>query len=218
MVKKFLMIAAFALPLIPLFIIFAAGALPADDTQARAERLAPTTINQLARLPLGSEVLLEGTISDRSVPKFRTFVAYKFERHYLNTDLSDMWQLENVQTEPFVLQLAGGLVSIGGAGYQILNPATTEQQPGNVGSNPVRYSGFQIGDRVVLLGRLTGQDTVTADVVIGGTRAAYLAARQATATWSALFIGLSTALVALAFIALYFGRSHTRRISPTAVR
>lgn len=218
MVKKFLIIAAFALPLIPLLIIFAAGTRPVDDTLARVERLASTTIDQLALLPPGSEVLLEGTISDRSVPKFRTFIAYKFERHYLNTDLSDMWQLENVQTEPFVLQLAGGLVSIGGAGYQILNPATIEQQPGNVGSNPVRYSGFQIGDRVMLLGRLTDQDTVMADVVIGGTRAAYLAAQHATATWSALFIGLGTALVALAFIALYFGRSHTRRISPTAVR
>jgi len=220
MTKKLLIVAAFTLPLIPLLIIFTASARPINDTAARVERLQPLTFDQLARLPIGSEVLLEGSISDRSVAKFRTFVAYTTERHYLNTDLSDMWQTENTQSGSFILQFANGSVSISSYGYQIVDPVTVEHQPGNAGSNPLRYSGFQFGDRVTLIGTLasTGSNlSVKADVVIGGMRAAYLAAHQQTAAWSATLVGLGIALVAMLVIALYFGRRQFHRPSHAAV-
>lgn len=196
------------IPTVPVILLVGMNAGVSSSEAARIERLQPLGASRLRQMSPGSEVLIEGRISDAAPARFRSFVAYVRERHYLDADLSDTWRVEERVTSPFVLDASDGEVEIT-SGYRLLNPISSWVAPGTTLTNPMRYTGFEIGDSVVVIGTLIQTPdgvAVRADTVIGGTREAYLAAQQGSLASSALISGVLILVVLLVVAAVYTAR------------
>ena len=179
--KRFVaLVVVVIVPLVPILILVRQSSSGWSSATDRAERLQPVTGDQLRELSDGQEVLIEGTLDPRTPTRFQAFVAYERARHVTDNDLtSDIWQVEEQVTPPVWIALADGqTVRVNNASYQLRHPVSTWVQPGNSGRSPVRYSGLQIGDRVMAIGALVSSaegPILTASVVAGGTRAEWLA-------------------------------------------
>ena len=158
-------------------------------------------------------MLIEGQISARTPTRFRTFVAYMLEQHVLDADLSDRWVPAGRVTPPLWIDLPDGQAQVINGAYQLVNPLATWLQPGTQTSNPVRYSGVEVGSRVVAIGiAVPGAEGVAlfANVVSGGTRSDYLAAQGGAAALPILVGGtlVLTALAGIVLVYLMRQRSH----------
>ncbi len=211
MVKKLLIIAAFMLPLLPVVILIRASVQPTMSSAARAEQLQPLSAAQLGQLPIGSEVLGEGTISTESIAQYRTFVAYIPERHFIDNDLSGYWSTGETHAAPFILRLGDGPVRVSNSDYRLEKPTSLWWQPNNLGDNPMRYNGFALGDRVMVLGTLTNTDhspAIIAQVIYGGTQTDYLAAYEQTKIWLVISAGVLAILVMAVSAVVLISRQH----------
>ncbi len=211
MVKKLLIIAAFMLPLLPVVILIRASVQPTMSSAVRVEQLQPLSAAQLGQLPIGSEVLGEGTISTESIAQYRTFVAYIPERHFIDNDLSGYWSTGETHAAPFILRLGDGPVRVSNSDYRLEKPTSLWWQPNNLGDNPMRYNGFALGDRVMVLGTLTNTDhspAIIAQVIYGGTQTDYLAAYEQTKIWLVISAGVLAILVMAVSAVVLISRQH----------
>jgi len=209
-VFKVLLVGIIAIiPMAPVILLVGINAGTSSGEAARVERLPPLNASRLRQMSPGSEVLIEGRISDAAPARFRSFVAYVREKHYLDADLSDTWRVEEWVTSPFLLDAPDGQIETMGGSYRLLNPTASWIAPGTTRTNPMRYTGFEIGDSVVVIGTLIQTPdgvAVRADTVIGGTRDAYLAAQQGSLTSSALMSGVLILVVLLVVATVYTAR------------
>jgi hypothetical protein len=211
MTKKLVIVAAFVLPLLPIAILIWASVQPTVGSAVRAEQLQPLSAAQLGQLPIGSDVLGEGTISTESIAQYRTFVAYIPERHFLDNDLGGYWSIGEAQAAPFILSLGDGPVRVSNSDYRLEKPTSLWWQPNNVGDYPMRYTGFALGDRVMVLGTVTNADhspAIIAQVVYGGTQTDYLAAYEQTKIWLVISAGMLAILVMAVSVVVLISRQH----------
>lgn len=160
-------------------------------------------------------MLIEGEIDQQTIAKYRTFVAYTQADCIVDNDLFVYCGSGVSVGSPLLISLADGLVRIANDNYAIRNPTGVWHER----AKALRYSGFQRGDRVVVVGTLTstaGGLAIRADVVAGGTRAEYLAAQPTpTLPMAMLAIG-SSAVIGLALIAIVAWRRSRRAALMTA--
>ena len=200
-------------PIVAMLAVIAVTNASATNEAQRAARLQPLGASQLQSLPAGKEALIEGRISARTPTHFRTFVAYLREQHVLDADLSDRWVPAGRYAPPLWIDLPNGQAQVTNNSYQLANPPATWLEPGTPTSNPMRYSGFEVGSRVVVIGiavRGDGGTAIQAHVVSGGTRADYLAAQGGAAALPTLAGILAIALAAFGLILAYFTLRQTR--------
>ncbi|MEI7771845.1 MAG: hypothetical protein WCI67_17770 [Chloroflexales bacterium] len=157
----------------------------------RAERLAPASAAALEDSPLGKEILVEGALSARNKPRFRDFVAYTREEYRgSDKDGHAKWSEDERVTPPLLVDLAAGAVQIGNDDYRISGPHATWQEGstlvwnGLLGEGTKRYRGLVAGRPAMAIGivrRGAEGAELQAELVFGGTRAAYIAAQRDTA-------------------------------------
>jgi len=214
MLKRFSILVAFLLPLLPIALLLAVGGSTSSNEATRVERLQPVSASQLNEIPIGQEVLIEGQIDQQTRTKYRTFVAYTQADCYVDNDLFVYCGSGVPFGSPLRIGLADGLVHVTNTNYAIHNPTGVWYER----DKALRYSGFQRGDRVVVVGTLTstiGGLAIHADFVAGGTRAEYLAAQPSgTLSMAMLAIGFS-AVIGLGLIMLIMRR--TRRPAQVGV-
>ncbi len=161
-------------------------------------RLQPLKAAQLAALPEGGEVLLEGTIDRSSTTQFGSLVAYRRDEHLLDTDLSDLWLPNGRAASAFALDLPDGQVRIDNTNYEVANPPT------QIEWGLMRYQGVALGDRVTVIGTVTHAAAGTkliAQVVSGGTRLDLIAA-QSQASLLTIVLGMICLTLLAAIIGL----------------
>lgn len=220
MIRALLSMVIVILPMALVAAIFGMNTSAAPGETARIERLSPISAAQLSQATPGSEVLVEGRISDHSASVFRSFVAYVREKHYLETDLSDGWRPEASDSSPFTVELLDGQAHVASTTYEVINPLASWTAPGTQVSNPMRYTGLEIGDSVVVVGRVarTAQGvSIYADAVIGGTRAEYLAAQRRRESSSILLGGVAGLTIFLLCAAVYLTRRRSLSTNPARV-
>ncbi len=215
MSKRFLIVIAFLLPLLPLLVFFLVEARQASDEIAAVERLQPQTAAQVSALPAGSEVLIEGRLDAQNTRKLDTLIMYIAENRYLDVDLSEQWAASQVAA-PFVVALPDGFVRVINQDYQLKNPLHTIDRP------PLqRYSGLALGDRVTVIGRVTRDvrgAALQARVVSGGTRVEYLAAQRRGMSSPESIVVICLLLFLLFGAGLWLARKQTQRSAPAALR
>jgi len=206
MLKRFSIIVAFLLPLLPIALLLAFSGSASSNEATRVERLQPVSATQLNEIPIGQEVLIEGEIDQQTITKYRTFVAYTQADCYVDNDLSVYCGSGVPFGSPLLIGLADGHAHVVNDNYAIRNPTGVWYERDKAS----RYSGFQRGDRVVVVGTLTntiGGPTIRADLVVGGTRAEYLAAQPSgTLSMIILAIGFS-AVIGLGLIMVMVRRA-----------
>ncbi|GAB4191852.1 MAG: hypothetical protein OHK0022_05720 [Roseiflexaceae bacterium] len=159
----------------------------------RAERLMPQTSAELSRSAHGSQVLIEGRISQQNPVQFQDFVAYTREEYQSssNSGRNNSWVYDGKQTPPLLIDLPDGSISLGDSLYTLDNPPHVWYEPGRRFWNPLtgegskRYNGLRAGDPVVVIGRLEHNDTgmeLDTHTVYVGTRASYISDRRSMAT------------------------------------
>jgi hypothetical protein len=209
MLKRFSIIVAFLLPLLPIVLLLTMNGRALSNEATRVERLQPVSATQLNEIPIGQEVLIEGQIDRQTITKYRTFVAYIQAGCYVDNDLSVYCGSGVPRGSPLLIGLTDGLVHVVNDNYAIQNPTGVWYERDKAS----RYSGFQRGDRVLVVGTLTntaGEIAIRADLVAGGTRAEYLAAQPSgTLPMVMLAIG-SSAIIGLALIAIVAWRRSRR--------
>ncbi|NJP06926.1 MAG: hypothetical protein HC837_15565 [Chloroflexaceae bacterium] len=154
------------------------------------------------------EVLVEGSISHRTQPRYQNLVAYTYaeRQSYRDSDGERRyrWVTLETQTPPLDIETSSGRIRIELAArsdYELYNPTMTLQE------GDYRYQGFQAGDRVVIQG-ITHQGPegiiLDASVVAGGDRDAYITSQQAEAHslfWFSLgFVTLGLVLILLGLV------------------
>lgn len=192
---------------------------------ARVERLPPLTAGELAARPVGTEVLVEGRIDDRTPIVFRSFVAYEREeyrgRARSGTGGTDWFRDERV-TPPLVLELSPGLVRVANDGYHLGNTPVKWQESAiltwdsarNEGTK--RYRALERGDAVVAIGTVVDDAegrAITAELVTPGTRASYIADARRL---SRIFVALGAFLGAIGVLVLAWGARRFLRSPGTA--
>jgi hypothetical protein len=220
MIRALLIMVIGVLPMALVVAILGLNADAALAVTAGIERLPSISAAQLSQSAMGSEVLVEGRISDRSPSVFRSFVAYVRERHYLAPDLSDEWRAEASKASPLTVELPDGQARVTNTTYEVINPLAAWIAPGTQTSNPMRYTGIEVGDPVVVVGRVarTGQGaSIHADIVIGGTRAEYLAARRGRESSSLVLSGAAGLTVLVLCAAFYLARRRALSAIPARV-
>ena len=214
MLKRFSIMVAFLLPLLPIALLLAMSGNTLPNEATLVERLQPVSVTQLNEIPIGQEVLIEGQIDQQTITKYRTLVAYTQADCYIDNDLFVYCGSGVSVGSPLLISLADGLVRIANDNYAIRNPTSVWYER----RQALRYTGFQRGDPVVVIGTLTrtvGGRAIRAAFVAGGTRAEYLAAQPSRIlSMVMLAIGFS-AVIGLGMI-IWMMRS-TPRPAPVGV-
>jgi len=205
---------AFAL-MLPAAVILAVIAFTnrgATQEASRVRQLQPLTFAQLQSLPGGDAVLIEGRISPRASAQLRSLVTYVAEERRIDNDLTSVVYHELDRfTPPLVIDLPDGEVPLINSTYDIRNPSASWLN--TVEGAIVRYSGFEVGSPVVVIGTLIRTNDgikIAADVVSGGTRADYLAAQGGAAALPALAGILAVALAVFGLALAYLTLRRTR--------
>jgi hypothetical protein len=160
----------------------------ASAEAARVGAMTPLAAEQLADLPDGSEVIVEGRISERNTALLEGLVAFT-ERLYrgieCDNDNSDschqVWDETRSATPALWLDIPGGRLRLSNSDYQLNNPPESWQTtPTLIDNETLEISGFRMGNPVFAAGQISAGDGVTlhADFIFGGTQADYLADRQ----------------------------------------
>lgn len=164
----------------------------AGEARAKAERvegLAPADAPTLASAASGSELLVEGLVSERNQPRFRDFVAYVREEFRGADNNGDEKWVEDERLTPPLLLEAGGLVQIGNEDYELGAPHARWQEEGLNWSSRTeegtkRYRGLVAGRPAMALGAVApGREgnELRAELIYGGTRAEYIAEQRGAA-------------------------------------
>jgi hypothetical protein len=182
----------------------------AQEEAARAERLVPVGAAALEDAHVGSEVLVEGQISERNPALFREFVAYEREEYRgSDSDGDAEWSRDEIRRPPLLITVGDGFVQVAGETY-VLRDMPVRWQESNVlswngltGEGTKRYQGFAVGNPVVLIGTVVSGsegNQLQAEFLAGGTRASFMMARRGDAAilpW----VGLALSIVGLGIAA-----------------
>lgn len=186
----------------------------------RAETLPAVSATQLASLPPGTAVLLEGRIAPTTPVGFRDFVAWRRER-FEGVETSgpskgrEIWKHVETVSPPLRVTTATGEVPVVNDGYDLRAPTsqwreTTSGSTGIFDRRPEGATGFRAGDRVIVDGRVVLEPglegalptrAVQAAVLSGGDRVSYLASLRegilAAKIVGGVFAGVAVLLLAL---------------------
>lgn len=144
------------------------------DPSAMVAGLPQPSAGELAALPAGREVLVEGRIGARE-PGLSGVVALEraeLQRSEFGGESSVEWTVIERRTPPLPIDTPGGRVELANDDYILLYPPREETE-----SDGSRLKAFAVGDPVVVIGRSVGEGTPTlsAQRLVGGKRDAYLA-------------------------------------------
>lgn len=182
----------------------------AQQAAERAARLPAATAQDVERSAVGAEVLVEGVIDARNPTRVRNFVAYVREeyRGIDTTDNREIWREDERWTPPLLIQVADGVVRIANDTYRIEEPPVQWQESDRLewnsfsGEGTKRYRGFEEGNTVTALGRVTDElegRGIEAELMFGGTRDQYLAYQRTTASLTPI-AGLISGGIGIAMI------------------
>lgn len=148
----------------------------------RVRRLAAVTAALLESTRVGTEVLLEGRLSDRNPVQSHGFVAYVHEWRQIDEEGDPgSWSVFAQVTPPLLLKLPGGLVQVGNDDYDLEDAHTVEEEEAFDEPSTNRYKGLAAGDPVIVVGVVVAgpeHPQVEADFIARGTRASYIARRR----------------------------------------
>lgn len=186
------------------------GTIAVRGEIARAERLTPVSAAAFDDLAPGSEVMIEGVLSQRNKARFRNFVAYRREEYRgSDKDGDPKWSVDE-EYKPALLVETSGSITIAADRYSIQKPHQTWQEGrgltwnGVTGEGTKRYSGFVAGLPVMAIGTVqpgSEGNELQANFVFGGSRTDYLADKRTTATFLPWFGGCF-AMFGLLFIGI----------------
>lgn len=167
------------------------------DPSAALRALPHLSARELAALPGGREVLVEGRIGVRE-PGLSGLVA--FERDELRSaefagESSVEWTTVERRTPPLLIDTPSGRVELTNDDYILLHPPRETTEP-----DGSRLKAFAVGDPVVVVGRSVGEGTAALSTqrLVGGTRNTYLAELEA-ADGPLLWIALAALVFGLGF-------------------
>jgi hypothetical protein len=141
---------------------------------------------EFAAAPAGTQVSLEGRLSERNTGYIDGLVAYtarQFQGIECEEDSEgeetchEVWRLIEQETPALWLDVAGEQVRIGNSDYQLRNePEIWQTTATPIVQKTVEYRGFRRGNPVFTIGTLTKNDgvVISADFIYGGNREAYL--------------------------------------------
>jgi hypothetical protein len=158
------------------------GAASFKHEAAAVAALRPLGALELAALPAGSRVLVEGQVSSAAEAGAGGLAAYLVEA--AQGDGGDgneaRWQIREMRAPSLELTLADGSVRLINSGYTLLAPPIVVPLAG--GAQRLRYRGFAPGSPALAYGSLefsASGPALRADWLFGGDQAAYLAEQQA---------------------------------------
>lgn len=205
-VRLFLIFFGLALLLLGIYL----GVALAGDSRARASRaaeLTPATASALAGQQAGTPVLVEGVVSPRNRPRFRTFVAYVRQEFRGADESGDERWIEDERVTPPLLLEAAGPVQVANESYELVGLHERWQEEGlnwsrRTEEGTKRYFGIVTGRPVMVLGTVVPGEQgnrVAAELIFAGTRAEYVALQQQNAGWlpwfGLLFGSLGAAMI-----------------------
>ncbi|TGE29895.1 hypothetical protein [Hymenobacter metallicola] len=139
-----------------------------DSVLSRLRRLEPLSAAAVRRLPVGSDVLVEGRISQTMPQRYSTLVAYvrSSELRYSEKE-PGVWVEDDRVVPALLLETADGTVAVE-PGYALEKTARQKQ------TKRANYNGFERGSEVFVVGTLSRAGTIKAETLYGGQRGAYL--------------------------------------------
>jgi hypothetical protein len=175
-----------------------------QDAVAAAERaasLTPLTAASFDDQPAGALVLVEATISPRNRPTFRTFVVYHIsEIKGYDEDGDPEWEVVERVTPALMLE-ADGVIQLANSDYTLEGELTQEDDDpaleGRESDSRRSFSGLVVGQQAMAIGTVeTGLEgnELRAELLAGGSRDAYVAAKRAEARFLPIFGGLFAAV------------------------
>lgn len=187
----------------------------ASAEAARVGAMTPLSVQQLANTPAGSEVIIEGRISERNTGLRDGLVAL-IERQYRGIECDDndnrdschqVWTETQRATPALWLDITGGRLQISNSDYQLNNPPESwTTTPVLIEDETLEISGFRMGNPVFAAGQISAGDGVTlhADFIYGGTQADYVASQQSNVfgffLFGAIFGGIGLVFVGVAIV------------------
>lgn len=164
----------------------------------------------VVQIEAGSEVLIEGRISQLNQPHYRDFIAYVREEYRGTSDNGvALWVEDQRVTPALLIDLAGGSVRLANNDYRLDSPHQRWQTSDklfapNAGiAGTKRYTGL-IGDLpVTAIGVLVygpGGAELRTSFIFGGTRAEYIASQFGAAAYLP-WLGLCAAVIGITLIA-----------------
>jgi hypothetical protein len=176
------------------------GWLVPSLSSGQADRIAAMTSSTVAALQdtrAGSEVLVEGRISDDNPALIDSYVVYVvYECLYDSEEDRECAKIREV-TPPLLLALSDGIIDITNDSYEWIGTRHL------VGEGDTEYGGIEIGDEVLALGILSASEPapqIEAEFIALGTQAELVAELRGQSAFWRLFgvafaiIGLSLAL------------------------
>jgi hypothetical protein len=182
----------------------------------RAQRLTALAPSALDRLVPGAELLVEGALSPRNSVQFRSYLAYiRAEFRGTDEDGDSEWVVDERVTPRLLVEVdgqSGALLQIGNSDYLIERPHETWQASeglsynGLTGEGTKYYQGLLADRRVMVIGLMQAGSEgpeLRAELIYGGTRAEYIAAKRAAAAWlpwfGLIFVGIGLIPLAIGF-------------------
>lgn len=167
------------------------------DPSATVAGLPQPSARELAALPAGREVFVEGRIGalEQGLSGVVAFERAELQRSEFGGEESAEWTTVERRTPPLPLDTPGGRVELTNDDYTLLRPPLERTEP-----DGSRLRAFAVGDPVVVIGRSVGEGTpaLSAQRLVGGTRDTYLAELGASDR-SLLWIGLAALAFGLGF-------------------
>jgi hypothetical protein len=166
---------------------------------ARVEQLDLVSAAGLSDRAPGTELLVEGVVSDRNRVIFRDMVAYESQEYRGEDDEGDpVWADDVFDTPPLRIDLADGPAQIANADYTLSSLPISFQESEKLswslfsGNGTKRYRGLRHGDAVLAIGSVVAGSegaAIQAKQIALGTRASYLASerdRAAAMPWTSI--------------------------------
>lgn len=204
---------------------------------AQVESLQAVGAEALGEQRVGEDVLVAGTLAKDNPARFRGFVAYLHYEPRRDRDASGgttrtKWRVRERVTPPLWLETPGGRVRIGNSTYalgtarkepsELAERGSTSWRDENEGrvwnrsepsTGPQWYTGFEAGESVVVLGKLTrggAAPEVEAVRVFGGSREEMVSSAKGAATLFGIMAWVFAPISLAALVGLVWQLSRRR--------
>jgi hypothetical protein len=160
------------------------------------------TLAQLSQTAVGTDVVIEGTLSRQMPTVVQGLVAYRLEAVDRDTKGRSHWDTVKRYTPPLLVDVFDGVVRISNDTYLLQDVPIVGSE-----SKDRRYRGLKPGDQILAVGTLTANQIlnphnalpISADFVAAGSKTSYLAAEHQE-VWILRAFGLLFAGVGIFFL------------------